>query len=372
MSLPQVVEPKREHNVALNQEVEQFLGDASLAFNLEQAELHQRELINQIKSDFSWQTPEQFGDQEARGVSSFADTIIKGVKSSSMGSAHNHLSELRMITKRLGNKMEPQGIIGKLFFNGRKALEQFSSDWDTVDGQISHVVATLERDRRESLVSIESLRRLREESLHNFRRMAAAIIAGREILAEERLRLEDIRNTINNDDSGVQAAEFRQLEQNVDIFDRRLTNLEKSRSISAGMIPSVQQTLRSEIIVSEELDMALTQAIPLMKQQMALVVEQVRQEERLASLAATRDATDSMMDDIATRLKTNQEKVDEQVREGIASADKVVEFLERIGTTIEEIDQRQSQAQSDRMVAREKMEEAVLNLKNQLIQKPAG
>ncbi len=355
-----------QQDAEVRREVEVFLGEASRAFDLEAARAEKQALIEQIKGDFSWQQPERFAADQAAGVSQFADTIIEGVRSANLGSVHDHLTELRMVSKRLSGQLEPSGIFTRFFFNARKAVERFAADWSTVDAQINQVIATLERDKRGSLITIENLREIGQEAISNFRHMAAAIVAGREILTEERQRLAELKEKVDTAEDAVQAAELRQLEQRADVFDRRLTNLEKSRAIAAGMIPTIQQTLHSEIIVSEELDMALSQAIPLMKQQLALVVEQVRQQKRLQSLAATRNATEEMMEEIADRLETNQDMVDKQVREGIASADKVVEFLQRIGDTIEEIDQRQSEAQRDRAAARDQLQQAVADLKDRL------
>ena len=369
MSLPTLVDTQPQHDQASRQELESFLGDASQAFDLERTRAEQRALVEEIKGSFDWNAPERFAVEHATGVSRFADAIVEGVRSAELGSVHEHLSELRMVTKRLNQQLEPSGFFSRFFFNARKALEKFAADWDSVDGQINQVIATLERDRRGSLVSIESLRELGQEAINNFRRMTAAIVAGRELLDEERKRLVERRAEVDASGDSVQAAELRQLEHRADVFDRRLTNLEKSRGIAAGMIPTIQQTLFSEIIVSEELDMALTQAIPLMKQQLAVVAEQVRQEQRLQSLSATREATDKMMDEIADRLESNQEKVETQVREGIASTDKVVEFIGRIGDTIEQIDQRQAQAQRDRAEARGRLESAVGDLRDRLVQK---
>jgi len=366
MNLPIVIEASPEADQQSRGEVQTFLGEATQAFDLEAARTQQQALVMAIKKEFTWEAPERFAASEATGVSQFADAIVEGVRSAELGSVHDHLTDLRMVTKRLGGTLQPSSVFTRFFFNARKALERFAADWSTVDGQINQVIVTLERDRRGSLVSIERLRDLRLEALGNFRRMAAAIVAGREILEDERERLAGLRTRIDPGHGSVEAAELRQLEQRADVFDRRLTNLEKSRAIAAGMIPTIQQTLHSEIIVSEELDMALTQAIPLMKQQLALVVEQVRQGERLQSLAATRNATEEMMGDIANRLEENQEMVDKQVREGIASADSIVDFLERIGNTIEEIDRRQTEAQRDRAAARKKLQSAVEDLKDRL------
>lgn len=360
------VETAPQQDAEVRREVEVFLDDASRAFDLDAARSQRQALIKQIKGDFSWEQPERFASSQAGGVSQFADTIVEGVRSSNLGSVHEHLTELRMVSKRLSGKLEPSGLLSRFFFNARKALERFAADWSTVDAQINQVIATLERDKRGSLVTIENLREIGQEAIENFRHMAAAIIAGREILAEERQRLAELKTELDSSEDAVQAARFRQLEQRADVFDRRLTNLEKSRAIAAGMIPTIQQTLHSEIIVSEELDMALSQAIPLMKQQLAVVVEQVRQQERLQSLAATRNTTEEMMGEIANRLEANQDMVDQQVREGIASAEKVAEFLNRIGDTIEEIDQRQSEAQRDRAAAREQLQQAVSDLKERL------
>jgi uncharacterized protein YaaN involved in tellurite resistance len=358
-----------QQDQAARGELEGFLNQANDAFDLDVIRSQQRELVDQIKQGFTWDTPERFAAEQATGVTQFADAIVEGVRSSELGSVHEHLSELRMVTKRLNEKLEPKGFLSRFFFKARKALEQFATDWDSVDGQINQVIAVLERDRRESLLSIERLRELGSEAVGNFRRMSAAILAGQELLAEERKRLEDLHAEVEKSGDNVQAAELRQLDQRADVFDRRLTNLEKSRGIAAGMIPTIQQTLFSEIIVSEELDMALTQAIPLMKQQLAVVAEQVRQEQRLESLSATRATTDKMMDEIADRLETNQQKVDEQVREGIASADQVVAFLGRIGDTIESIDQRQADAQRDRAAARDRLQSAVGDLRDRLLAK---
>lgn len=366
MELTTNIDQGPARDTAVRREVDTFLGDASRAFDLEAAQAEKQSLIERIKADFDWEQPEQFAVDEATGVSRFADTIIEGVRSSSLGSVHDHLTELRMVSKRLAGQLEPTGFVNRFFFSTRKALERFVADWSTVEGQINQVIATLERDRRGSLVSIENLREIGREAIDNFQHMAAAIVAGRELLAEERKRLEKLGKELSAVEDNVQAARLRQLQQRADVFDRRLTNLEKSRAIAAGMIPTIHQTLHSEIVVSEELDMALTQAIPLMKQQLALVVEQVRQQERLKSLEATRSATEEMMGEIAGRLETNEELVDQQVREGIASADTVAAFLGRIGDTIEQIDQRQSQAQEDRAAARQQLQEAVVDLKNRL------
>lgn len=356
---------KTVQDEAARSETASFLAEAEQAFDLDHAREKRRDQVDAFKSDFDWEAPERFAEEPTAAVAGFADSMLEGVRSAELGTAHEKLTELRMITRGLADDLEPKGFLRRWFFNARKAFEQFAAEWGSVSQQIDEVIASLERDKRGSAVSIENLRMLRAEAIANFERMAIAVVAGRELLEDRRRELDVLKSGADVDDP-ARSSHFRALEQQYDIFDRRVTNLEKARSIASGMIPTIQQTLHSEIIVSEELDMALTQAIPVMKQQLALIAEQVRQGERLASLSATRGATEEMMGEISKRLQENQQQVDAQVREGIASADRVSAFLDEIGQTIEAIDQRQNEAQKDRAQARVMLQKSVAELGRRL------
>ena len=318
----------------------------------------------EIRGQMRFTDPDGFANGPASRTSAFADQVLAHVASTDLGTVHDKLVELTLIQKGLGAdklKKENHGFISRLTFNFQRELEKFHSRFESAKTSIDRVAANLEKDQRESALAIQTLGAMGQDTMEAFRDLALHVEEGEAQLVDWKQEVEALdggADTVAASDQLVATMEQRERRFTLEQWERKITNLARVRTIMAGLIPTIHQTMQSERVVTEELATALQQTIPLMKQQTALFLHQAKQGERLESLKATRDMTEAMMAQVAKQLGDNADALAEEMTHGVASADRIVGFLDDIATGLERIDQKVAEAMSQQGEARRMLSDA--------------
>jgi uncharacterized protein YaaN involved in tellurite resistance len=323
--------------------------------------------IEAIMAEMDGMDPDRFAAGPARLASDYANRVLEHVTTSELDGVHDKLVELNMLYKGLGAerlRKDKHGLFGRLMFSFQKELEKFRQRFESARTTVDRLVAHLENDQRESAIAIQTLATMGHEVTAAFRELALHVEAGHRKLEEWRAAGPEAPGRPaetagpNETDQLMAAMDQRRWAERLDQWDRVVTNLTKTRSIMGTTIPTVYQTLKMERVVMEELGTALTQFIPAIRQQIALFVQQARQGRRLENLKATREMTDSIMEQVAGQLEHNADLLAEQMREGGASTDVLLKMMDDVAGSIERLDQQTREAMAYRAESRQKLQEA--------------
>lgn len=316
-----------------------------------------------------------FGTGSESAVAAFADTVLNQVMARDLGPVHEHLSEIKLIAQGLDSSSlkNDGGFLGKLFFNLKREIARFSDRFMTARGQIDAIAMKIDDEVQKIRHGLIMLDKLFEQTEINFRELGLHIQAGRELLEHQRAvvlpALEaEAAARAGMPDAMLAAQKVRDLKNALELLDRKVANLEKSRSIAFMQMPTIRQVQLTGVMLVQEMQMAVAHAIPVWKSTMMIHIEQVRQANGLATMNAMTDFTNAQIQAMATALDQNTVEMHKQTARGIADVDAIANAIGTLVGTLDKIDQLEADARKAREEGRVRLAKA----EDELRQRHAG
>lgn len=305
-----------------------------------------------------------YGTNSEKGVSDFADELLKQVQGRDLGEVGRKLSELRSSATTLNPDKLKKGknFLVNMFRNAKAEVVAFADRFRNVNVQIESISAKLEDDIIEVRKGNLMLDSLLEISTTYFKELSAAIGSGKALL--EKWKLEDLPEAqrrareANPEDAPQLAQIASDIASGIELFDRKLANMEKSRAIALMQLPTIRNVQRTGELLIEEAKMAIAHAIPAWKTSMLIYIEQMKQAEGIADLNKTTDFTNSMIKGLATANQQNTIDIFKQTSRGIADADAIAESIRTLIDTFDKVGALQQDAIKKREEGRKVLQEA--------------
>lgn len=338
-----------------------------------------RQRIDQLKASIdvlSATTVLDFGNQVEQGMARFADTVLDQVMSKDTGPVHDKLSEIKLVAEGLSvDKLtEKKGFFDRRFFNLKREIAKFSDRFNSARQQIDTIATQLEDQVQGLNYGLTVLDKVFDQNLDRFRDLTLHVEAGREVLTElreqvlPRLEAEAKAAAAAAADQMLLAQKLRDLRAGIDRLDRKVLNVEKSRTIALSMMPTIRQSQQTGITLVEELRMAIAHAIPAWKTSMLVHIEQLRQQHGLETPGAMRDFTNEQMKAMAAQLNRNVELTHEETTRGIADTSALVETMDSLMNTLDKVDRLEADARAARLESRKTLQEAEVAFRQRLIE----
>jgi uncharacterized protein YaaN involved in tellurite resistance len=306
-----------------------------------------------------------FGAAAEKSMADFADQVLDQVLAAGFPDIQGKLKEIRDIASGLHPEKltAPPGFLSRLMGGLAREIQRFSKGFSSARARIDAVAADLEDQVEQTRHGLIVLQRLFERNEVNFHELSAYIRAGHEVMEEQRAgALPALRDKAASGDA-MAGQRFRDLESSLDRLDRKLMNLEKSRSIALSVMPTIRQVQETGVLLIEELKSAVMHAVPAWKTTMVVTIEQLRQKHRLGTLAATTEFTNEQLRQMARQLDENTVETARQSARGIADADVIAESIQSLIATLDKVGSVEAEARQARARSRETLREAEAKLR---------
>lgn len=186
-----------------------------------------------------------YGTEAMQGISRFADDLLSRVQAKDSGELGESLTNLMLKVKDV-NVSEVMGspgflqslpLVGSLFSSAKRTVAKFN----TLSEQIEIIVDKLDEAMIGLLRDIETLEMLYEHNARFHAELTAYIEAGKRKLEEART-VELPRLKAQADASGdlMEAQQVRDLSEQINRFERRLHDLQLSRTITVQTAPQIR------------------------------------------------------------------------------------------------------------------------------------
>ncbi len=310
-----------------------------------------------------------FGSAPAEKAAHFASQALQHTVTGDFKPLNEGIARMKLAVKGLHPERldkNNSGFFSRLIFNFKTEVTKLETRFQSVDTNLQDIEMEFRRHIQETKESIIVLRGLHDAVYDDLQELVLHVAAGEKRLKQEKETLQslqlDVQTIAASGDQVTITEKQRDLDKlraAVDLLDRRVTNLEKSRVIFIGLLPVLGRGIESGFITLQEFEMLITQAIPAWKVNATTIIEQLKTAERLEALAEGRSFTESQLEQIAQNLEQNETKIMEQTREGIASTDKVIAMLNSLDHTLTQLDTKAAQVMAEREDARKRLGEAV-------------
>lgn len=333
----------------------------------------ERNRIEEIKTGIDFmdtQTTVQYGVGVQRRMTEFADSIMSNVRSKDGGEVGNLLSDLVIAVKSVDAGFD-DGLLGKmpLIKNAVHSVKKLKERYTKAEVQIDRIEGALEKARMDMLKDIGVFDIMYQENLNCFKELGLYIQAGREKIEEmQTVIIPKLRAEATASGEPMDAQLVKDFEDTVDRFEKKIYDLELSRTISIQSAPQIKLIQNNDRILVDKIQTAILNTIPVWKSQFVIAMGLENQQKVLKMQREINDATNEMLIRNSELLKSNTVETAIESNRGIVDIETLQKVNKNLISTIEETIQIQKEGKEKRQAAEVELGRIENELKNKLLE----
>lgn len=308
----------------------------------------------------------QYGAACQKKIAAFSDNALEGIRTKDLGQTGEMITDL--VTKLRGFSAveeERRGFLGLFKKAGDRAV-QLKAKYDDAEVNIDRIVGELEGHQNRLLTDIVMLDKLYDANLSYFKELSMYIMAGRQKLAEERtttLVAMQEKAAVSGQTYDAQTAnDFAAM---CDRFEKKLHDLELTRTICIQMAPQIRLIQNNNAMMSEKIQSTVSNTVPLWKNQMVLALGMAHSKQAMEAQRAVSDLTNELLRKNAEALKQGTVEIAQESQRAIVDLETVQYTNEQLIGTLDEVLRIQEEGRQKRLDA----ESELLRIENELKQK---
>ena len=308
----------------------------------------------------------QYGSGAQKKMAAFSEKAIENVKTKDMGEVGKLLTDVVMELKGFDEE-EDKGIFGFFKKQGNK-LQMLKAKYDKTEVNIGKITDALESHQITLMKDTAMLDKMYELNLAHFKELTMYIIAGKKRLYEVRnTELKELFSKAELSGKPEDAQAARDLDAQCTRFEKKLYDLELTRTVAMQTAPQIRIVQENDIVMSEKIQSTLVNTIPLWKTQMALAlgIEHAGQAARAERMV--NDMTNQLLTKNAEMLHQASVEVAKESERGIVDIETLTKTNETLIKTFDEVMQIQKEGREKRAAAEVEMARIEAELKNKVL-----
>ncbi|MDO4544770.1 MAG: toxic anion resistance protein [Bacillota bacterium] len=309
----------------------------------------------------------QYGAGTQKKMADFSESALENVKSKDLGEVGDLLTGVVVELKGF-DVSEEKGIFG-FFKKGKNKIEALKARYNKVEANVENICKILEGHQVQLMKDIAVLDKMYEANLTYFKELTMYILAGKKRLAQIRGgQLQEMlqKAKTSNLPEDVQAA--KDLESKCDRFEKKLYDLELTRTISIQTAPQIRMVQGNNTLMVEKIQSTLVNTIPLWKSQMVLALGVAHSNEAVRAQREVSDMTNELLKKNAETLKTATVETAKETERGIVDIETLQHTNQTLISTLDEVMEIQQQGRQKRAEAETELRKMENELKTKLLE----
>ena len=310
----------------------------------------------------------QYGAACQKKVAAFSDTVLEGVRTKDLGETGEMIANLVTELKGFSAEEEKSGFLG-FFKRSGSRIARLKARYDKAETNIDRIVEELEGHQNQLLTDIIMLDKMYEANLTYFKELTMYILAGKKKLdkeCNETLPAMQERARISGQAQDAQAANDYAAMCNR--FEKKLHDLELTRTISIQMAPQIRLIQNNNTLMSEKIQSTINNTIPLWKNQMVLSLSMAHSDAAMEAQREVSNMTNELLRKNAETLKAGTVEVAQESERGIVDIETLQHTNEQLIGTLDEILRIQTEGRAKRKTAETELVRIETELKNKLLE----
>ena len=308
----------------------------------------------------------QYGSGAQKKMAAFSEKAIENVKTKDMGEVGKLLTDVVMELKGFDEE-EDKGIFGFFKKQGNK-LQMLKAKYDKTEVNIGKITDALENHQVTLMKDTAMLDKMYELNLAHFKELTMYIIAGKKRLYEVRnVELKELLAKAEASGKPEDAQAARDLDAPCTRFEKKLYDLELTRTVAMQTAPQIRIVQENDIVMSEKIQSTLVNTIPLWKTQMALALGIEHAGQAAKAERAVNDMTNQLLTKNAEMLHQASVEVAKESERGIVDIETLTKTNETLIKTFDEVMQIQKEGREKRAAAEVEMARIEAELKNKVL-----
>ena len=306
----------------------------------------------------------QYGAGTQKKMADFSESALENVKSKDLGEVGELLSGVVKELKSFDEE-EEKGFFG-IFKKASNKIESMKVKYAKAETNVNEIVKVLESHQVQMLKDVALLDKMYELNTTYFKELSMYIAAGKKKLQDvaatelPELEAKAARSGLPEDAQAVN-----DLNALCNRFEKKIHDLELTRTISLQMAPQIRLVQSNDTVMSEKIQSTLVNTIPLWKSQMVLAIGVENSSRAAKAQREVTDMTNELLRKNAEKLKLATVETAKESERGIVDIETLKATNESLISTLDEVMKIQQEGKEKRRTA-----EAELNrIENELKQK---
>ena len=307
-----------------------------------------------------------YGAGAQKKMADFSETALSRVRTQDLGEAGDLIANVVIELKSFDAEDE-KGLFG-FFKRQADKVTALKARYDKAEANVDKIVRALEGHQVTLMKDAAMLDQLYDLNLTYFKELTMYLLAGRKRLAEVREgELRKLAETARATGRTEDAEAAQRLEASCFRFEKKLSDLDLTRTIALQMAPQIRLVQNNEALMIEKIQTTLANTIPLWKSQMVLALGLANNEAALRAQAAVTDMTNELLRKNAEKLRQSTVEVARESERGIVEVETLRIANDNLIQTFDEVMRIQEEGRAKRAEAEVEMRKMEAELKEKLL-----
>ena len=307
--------------------------------------LDQNARVRELAATINLQDPGltvTYGTGTMTEISKFADDLLSRIRAKDAGPVGETLTELMVRVKDLnltefagkqGGFLENIPLVGSLFNSATRTIVKFN----TLAGQVQEIADKLDQAMIGLLRDIEILEQLYGHNKTFYDELSLYIAAGKERIEQARnVELPRLKEEVEASNDNMAAQNMRDFAEAINRFDRRLHDLQLSRTITLQAAPQIRLIQNNNQALAEKIQTSILATIPIWKSQMVLALSLYGQKNAAKLQKDVADTTNELLRRNADMLQSGTVETAREVERSVVDIETLQKVHTKLLSTIEE------------------------------------
>ena len=311
----------------------------------------------------------QYGAGAQKKMADFSETALSGVRTKDLGEVGGLITDV-VTELRSFDATEEKGLFG-FFKKGASKVDALRTRYDKAEANVNKIVEALKGHQMTLMKDAATLDKMYELNLTYFKELTMYLLAGKKKLAEVRsgdLAKLTEQARISGRAEDAQAAQ--DLEAMCTRFEKKLGDLDLTRTIAMQTAPQIRLVQNNEIVLVEKIQTTIVNTIPLWKSQMVLALGIANSAEAARAQNAVTNMTNDLLKKNAEMLHTSTVDIARESERGIVDIETLKNTNETLIKTFDEVMQIQAEGRQKRAEAEAEMRRMEADLKQKMLEIP--
>ena len=310
----------------------------------------------------------QYGAGAQKKIADFSETALENVRTKDLGEVGDMLAGIVTELKSFDEEEEEKGLFG-FFKKGGNKLANMKAKYDKAEVNVNKICDALEGHQIQLMKDIAMLDKMYELNTTYFKELSMYIAAGKQKLQDVvEMELPELKAKAMRTGLPEDAQAVNDLNALCNRFEKKIHDLELTRTISLQMAPQIRLVQSNDTVMSEKIQSTLVNTIPLWKSQMVLAIGVENSSRAAKAQREVTDMTNELLRKNAEKLKLATVETARESERGIVDMETLKATNEALISTLDEVMKIQQEGKEKRKTAEVELNRIENELKQKLLE----
>ena len=310
----------------------------------------------------------QYGAGAQKKMADFSDAALENVRTQDLGEVGELITQVVGELRDFDATEEEKGFLGFFKKQGNK-IENMKNRYAKAEVNVQKITTSLQDHQMRLMKDSAVLEKMYAQNLNYYKELTMYILAGKQKLQEVREgKLRDLEAKAAASGLPEDAQEAKDLDSKCNRFEKKLHDLELTRTISLQTAPQIRLVQNNDTLMVEKIQTTIVNTIPLWKSQMVLALGIAHSTEAAQAQRQVTDLTNELLKKNAQALHLASTETAKESERGIVDIETLKQTNQELISTLDDVMKIQKEGRIKRQQAEVEMRRMEDELKNKLLE----